>query len=141
MLSQSTRSFVAKGSPLSDSVISLRDSQASLSKSNIQDELKDSQTTLTETTTQDDVKDSQASLNKPKDPADVEDEEADAYADIEVSCPTFSSGELEAAVPELLWPAVMDDVLAWFRGYAEEGAAQDRMEKEAGGLHGEESSN
>ena len=74
---------------------------------------------------------SQSSLSKSNiQEADDPDEEPDPYADTEVSCPTFSSGELEAAVPELLWPAVIDDVLAWFKGYAEEGAAQPGRESE-----------
>ncbi|KAK5131273.1 hypothetical protein LTR08_001178 [Meristemomyces frigidus] len=86
-----TRSLLAK-SDLSQSTVSLSQSQSTLSKSSI---------------------------------VEVSDEDPDPYAEIQVSCPTFSSGELEAAVPELLWPAVMDDVLAWFKGYAEEGAAHD----------------
>ncbi|KAK0937930.1 hypothetical protein LTR29_010495 [Friedmanniomyces endolithicus] len=39
------------------------------------------------------------------------------YHEDPVSCPTFSAGVEETS--ELLWPAVMDDVLEWFKGLSE----------------------
>ena len=44
--------------------------------------------------------------------------EPNPYAQDDVSCPTFSSGV--EGVAEMIWPAVMGDVLEWFKRVAEE---------------------
>lgn len=44
---------------------------------------------------------------------------ADAYAHVEYSCPTYSSGEKE--IGEMVWPGVFKGVVGWFRGMGEVG--------------------
>lgn len=45
--------------------------------------------------------------------------EQDPYGNEPVNCATFSAGWCDG-LPELVWPAVMGDVLKWFRGVAVE---------------------
>ncbi|KAI7337574.1 hypothetical protein KC315_g2224 [Hortaea werneckii] len=64
--------------------------------------------------------------------AAIEDElEPDPFADVHVSCPTFSSGPLSFEVTEMIWPAVMDDVVNWFKDVAEEAEETENLAKES----------
>lgn len=64
--------------------------------------------------------------------AAIEDElEPDPFADVQVSCPTFSSGPLSFEVTEMIWPAVMDDVVNWFKDVAEEAEETENLAKES----------
>ncbi|GAB1740123.1 hypothetical protein NU219Hw_g5040t1 [Hortaea werneckii] len=64
--------------------------------------------------------------------AAIEDElEPDLFANVHVSCPTFSSGPLSFEVTEMIWPAVMDDVVNWFKDVAEEAEETENLAKES----------
>ncbi|KAI6805700.1 hypothetical protein KC367_g1691 [Hortaea werneckii] len=64
--------------------------------------------------------------------AAIEDElEPDPFADVHVSCPTFSSGPLSFEVTEMIWPTVMDDVVNWFKDVAEEAEETEYLAKES----------
>ncbi|KAI7139696.1 hypothetical protein D0869_14704 [Hortaea werneckii] len=64
--------------------------------------------------------------------AAIEDElEPDPFADVHVSCPTFSSGPLSFEVTEMIWPTVMDDVVNWFKDVAEEAEETENLANES----------
>ncbi|KAK5112418.1 hypothetical protein LTR85_011527 [Meristemomyces frigidus] len=104
-LEKSSYSFPQSAAAMLQSVASLQTNGSGSGSAS----LEQSQSTLSQSHLLDQSKDS---LDEP-----------DPYADTPVSCATFSSGELQTAVPELVWPAVMDDVLEWFKSVADDAAA------------------
>lgn len=103
-LEKSSYSFPRSAASMLQSVASLQTNGSS--------SLEQSQSTLSQS----------GQLEEPNDGLDEADPDAESRTP--VSCATFSSG-VKDGVSELVWPAVMDDVLAWFKGLSEEAAAQE----------------
>ncbi|TKA23956.1 hypothetical protein B0A50_06462 [Salinomyces thailandicus] len=108
-----SRSLEAKSSThsLSHSTVALQDSNASLPPAS-DGALEQSTDTIS----------TSLALRAAAD-ADARSASPDPYADVQVSCPTFSSGPLSDGVTEVLWPAVMEVVVQWLKDVAEEAEA------------------